>query len=449
MNKLRKRFFYFAVAFCAIAVVALSCNKANIDFGSQWLDNDYTKVIYVDTFSANISTVYLDSFSTSGTGYGVAGVYKDPQFGTVNASCFAQFEPPTYSSSAIDTYRYATFDSLTLLLKMKGGNYGDTTKNLTLSVNQLSQNIQLFNNQTSFYNTTSFPFNTSVLGTKTFSLKIGSPLTGDTLSIRLSDALGNEFLSMLKSGSSNIQSATQFVNYFKGLRISGSGTDGFMINFSDSIAMRLYYHSPGQTINQQTYTTFDLYNSSYQFNNITVDRSGTLLGNQNFSHNNNSIPSALTDSLTYLQPITSSLVKIQFPTIRRLLQSPNYLQVSRATLTFQPQFGTNLPFYALPPSLYLYTTDYANGLGTALTYSSSVQTGSLYLDPTTGYNTYTYDLTTYIQGTELASENLNQRGLLICPPTTNFKTTFNRMVIPDLNGQTGKIQLQVYYIAAK
>lgn len=449
MNKLRKRFFYSAVAFFSIAILLNSCDKANIDFGSQWLDNDYTKVVYVDTFSADISTVYLDSFSTSGTGYGLAGIYKDPKFGTVTASCYGQFEPPTYNSSAIDTFRYATFDSLTLLLKLKDGNYGDTTKDLTLNVNQLTDNIQLYNNQTSFYNTTSFPYNSTVLGTKTFSLRLGSPLTGDTLSIRLSDVLGNDFLSMLKSGSTNIQSATQFINYFKGLRISASGSDGFMINFSDSISMRLYYHSPGQTINQQTYTTFNLNNSSYQFNNIKIDRSGTLLGNQNFSHTNNNISSSLTDSLAFLQPITSSLVKIQFPTIRQLLNAPNYLRVSRVTMTFQPQFGSDLPFYALPPSLYLYTTDYSNGLGSALTYSSSAQAGSLYTNPTSGYNTYTYDLTTYIQGTELATENLNQRGLIICPPVANFRSTFNRMVMPDKNGQTGKIQLQVYYIAVK
>jgi hypothetical protein len=450
MNKLRKRIIFVLASFVTILLINASCTKANIDFGSQWLDNDYTKVVYVDTFTPALSTVYVDSFTTSGTGYGLAGVYKDPYFGLVYASQYAQFTPPTYSTALIDTFRNATFDSLTLVLKLKGNNYGDTTKNLTLNVYQLTENILSYSSSVAFYNTTNFAASTTPLGTKTFNFSHGSALTGDTVSIRLSDALGQELLAKLQAGSQDIQSTTQFLNYFRGIKISPDTLNpAFAFNFSDSVSLRLYYSSNGFPFSQKTYRTFDIYNSSYQFNHIDVNRSGTELGTQNLNRLNNNISSTLTDNKAFLQPITSSLAKITFPSIRNVLNMANFLQVTRATLTFQPESGTELPFYAIPPSLYLYTTDYLNGLGTALTYSSSVQTGSLYQDPTSSTYTYTYDITSYITGTELAGPNQNDRGLLIVPPTTNFKSRFDRLVIPDKTGVKGKIQIQLYYIAVK
>ena len=43
-----------------VAVFYISCNKPDIQFNNQYLDNGYTQIIKVDTFTADVSTVYID-----------------------------------------------------------------------------------------------------------------------------------------------------------------------------------------------------------------------------------------------------------------------------------------------------------------------------------------------------------------------------------------------------
>jgi len=99
--------------FIFVAVLGfLSCTKTQIDFGGQFLDNSYTNIVYVDTFSTSWSTIYRDSFPTSGTGSLLVGRYTDPLFGKISALTAFHLAPPPL----IDIANTATFDSLTLVL---------------------------------------------------------------------------------------------------------------------------------------------------------------------------------------------------------------------------------------------------------------------------------------------------------------------------------------------
>ncbi|PZP52317.1 MAG: hypothetical protein DI598_01020 [Pseudopedobacter saltans] len=429
-----------------------SCTKADVTFGNQWINTDYTKTNMTDTFTPEISTIYLDSFSTNGTGYGVIGVYKDPAFGTVSASTYLQLQPPSVGQGIMDSLTAATFDSAVVYLRLRHNEYGDTTQNLSLSVNTLTRNINYYDNTFNLYNVSSIPTNATPIGTKTFTLNpnIGRPLTGDTLLIRVNDAFGQDLFSKVRNYASVIQNPTEFLTYLPGLKISGTATDnnGFIFNVSDSAFIRVYYSLPATGQRTHQYMDFTLNNNAYQFNNISIDRSNTVLGNLNIGRGNRAIGSVLTNNISYLQQSTQTAVKVTFPTIKAITYQSQYLRLVKAILTVEPETNSYLPYYAIPPSLSIAPT--ADNLNVYTESTGASSNASLSLS--TRLYTYSFDVTNYINTTELPTENLTGRGLILFLPTSAYKSSVNRLLIGDVvNQKAGKggIKLQLYYISVQ
>ncbi|MFT4203101.1 MAG: DUF4270 family protein [Chitinophagaceae bacterium] len=441
----------------AIVLVALglhSCDKADITFGDQWVENEYTQVTLLDTITPSVSTIYLDTFATNGTGYSMIGVYEDPEFGVVSASTYLRLQPPTITTAIVDSLDEAVFDSAVVYLNLKNGEYGDTTQTLTLNVQQLSADIRYHDNTSYLYNTTTFPVNETSIGSGTFTLNpnAGLPLTGDTLTIRLTDDFGSDLFSKLKTYSYYLRDATDFLTYLRGIKISASATNnnGFIFNASDSAFIRLYYSLPatGTTVHQ--HTDFTINSTAYQFNNISIDRTGTVLGSSGISYTNKKILTTETGNIAFLQPSTQTAVKVTFPTIKALEEQPNYLKLVRAVLVVAGPSNSYLPYYAVPPTLYAaYTKDRTNSYSE----SSVLATASSYQNTTTRQYTYSLDLTSYFQTYELPyTDNLTDRGIVLFLPSSAYKSTVNRLLIGDAvneaNGDGG-IKLQLYYISVQ
>lgn len=78
-----------------------------------------------------------------------------------------------------------------------------------------------------------------------------------------------------KSGASELSNESNFINYFKGLKISVQGIDGYLINFSpDQVTMTMYYKSGGKS---NTFS-FDLGSSNVHFSQISYNRT-TIFNN--------------------------------------------------------------------------------------------------------------------------------------------------------------------------
>lgn len=432
-------------------VGALSCTKADVSFGSQFSDNDYVQYQMTDTLQPVISTVFVDSFATSGSGVGLLGSYTDPQFGKIQASSYYQIQPPTYSANNEDSFRNAIYDSITLLVKfVKINYYGDTAVPMTLNVNRLTTNIDYFNNQTTLFNTQSFSYESTPLGTRTFSLLPSETVFSDTMSVRLSDVLGRDLWQKMTTSDVTFQTDERFINYFKGIRLSTNNVNGFVAGISDSITMRIHYRAATATAVEGRTALFVLNTKALQFNHIDIDRSGTVLGQNGLSRLKNEIPSTVTGNRSYLQYITGSAIKISFPNIENMLKLNGFLRLSKAILYIKPVPGTYQSNYALPTQLRLSQTDYDNGIGSDLVSGSSVQTGNLNLDYANVANTrYSYDLTTYIN--YIASKDYKAGdGLLLTPPASANTTQFNRLIMGDYNGPTnGQVRLQIFYLAAQ
>jgi hypothetical protein len=423
-----------------IIFLAAGCQKTAIQYGEQYVDNGVTNIILVDSISPVVSTIFKDSVVTSLGNSLLVGSYTDSYFGKTSASTYLQLAPPALA----DLLNNAQYDSMALLMKCNGTYYGDTSAPVTFNVNQLSQEIKLAEGQSYFFNTSSFPVNSTTLGSRSFRLR---PLTGDSANIRLDDAKGQELYNMIKNKSAILKDNILFTDYFKGLQVSAA-TNNNVFSFKDSVVMRLYYHQTDIS-RESKYFDFTFYNKPLQFNHISADRSGTPLAALNTQ--NNELSSVATGNTGYLQPATGIYLKIGFPYIRKLLERTDFIKIIRADLIVKPLQNSYNGFYPLPPVLYGAQTDGANEAGTAISAvvsgAAATETGNLSIDAVYGTNTnYTYDVTSYLQQ-EITVAAINKNGLLLIPPGDTRFSSLNRLVIGDVQNVKNKLQLNVYYIS--
>lgn len=288
------------------------------------------------------------------------------------------------------------FDSLELVLYLNKTFYCDTTKPVTINAYRLLENIKYGKGASSLYNTSNFAVDALAIGGKTL---LVNPNKDDSITIRLSDELGKEWLSKLASADDAIRSATAFRDYFKGICIAPSGDDGMVFGFKDSIAVRLHFRQ------QELYplgkqVVFNISNEAYQFNNISVDRSGTAISALGAA--NNAISSTVTGNAAYTQYLTGTIAKFSFPYLRGLLQLPGYAGIAAAELRVRPVQTSFNNVFTLPAAMRLTTTDYSYEFGTDISYADAsgtavTQGGSLQIDDLYGINTYySYDITSIL-----------------------------------------------------
>ncbi len=439
---------HFPLILFAITIVFLaSCKKTDINFGSQYLDNGQTGIVKLETIQPQLSTVYVDSFVTAASGSALIGGYTDSYMGKIAASSYFEIAPPTGIK-----FTNPSYDSIILVVKLNKSYYGDTSAAVGLNVYQLSENIITKGQSTNFYNTTSFARQSNPLGKKSVLLW---PHAIDTISIRLDDNLGRDLFAKLQSNNGNLANSTNFINYFKGLYLNADPSSKVVFGCKDSVEMRICYHEPSSDDGRRT-AVFPLTNNAHQFNSITIDRTGTILGNAGFGPAKRQIASTATKNMAFTQYITGSMAKITFPDLPNLFAIPRFSRILNAQLIVRPVKGSfsGTVYDSLPGQLRLAVTDINNQLGSNLTMvingSAITQTGSLVIDESSNNGTdYRYDVTAYLQNQLSAKSDIarNNNGLLLLPPAPKYTTTFNRLIMNDATLIQNQLQLVIYYLA--
>ena len=421
-----------------------SCTKPQIRFDNVNNGSNATNVVTVDTFAVQVSTVFLDSFPTSGTAAQLLGRYRDPFFGVITSRSYTDLGTPLPLPTITNI---STYDSIHLILRIDRSFYGDTTKPQRLLVSQLTQVMNFPGIQTAFYNNNSIPYDPTILGSTIVNIKPRAGLTsqrkGDSLIISMPNSLGEELFGLLYRQSDTIRNEAIFRGFFKGLTVyPDTSMPGAIFGFKDTMTLRIFYHEPGVVVNQLTADFSTIYQFT-QFNQITADRKGTPT--ELLSKANPELLSTASNNQSFFQPITSLYTKLVFPTISNLLGYRDYLSVLKAQLIIRPIQGTYSPTSNLPPLVYLSLTNQGNGIGQQI----PVGNGNLTIDYLYGANTnYTYDLTGYIQNALHEGPQLNAKnGLLLTTPGQLFNTQFNRAVFGNAyNAQrSNQISLVIYY----
>jgi hypothetical protein len=424
-------------------------------------DNGSANIVVVDSSTIDLSTVYVDSTATAATGFLMVGSYNDAYLGQISSQAYLQVRPPAglpTLSPETDTY-----DSIGMVLFFPKGNpyYGDTTLAPTFVVNQVDTLYQLPNYATGWFSNMSLPLG-PVLGSTTVNIAPNLPYTsqnaGDTVKIRMDDALGQELYNMVYNKSDTMTTLTTFLNWFSGLCISpGAGSQGIMYGFKDSSLMRIYYRSNTGGGPSVTKTIdFTIYNRASQWNHITNNRTGSPLANlagpTSVTQPPPLTPSNLTGNASYVDNIIGLTTKMTFPYLNSIAQRPDYIGLLRAQLTIIPLAGSFNTTWTLPPAVGIYNTDLHNTLlGTVLaTGSSSVQTGNLianYFTPLS--SSYTYDVTNFVASQIVnTAQGSNQVGIMLSIPSPTNLSAFRRLAIADQSFPTQqRVILSVYYIS--
>jgi hypothetical protein len=439
----RNRLFLIITPVLSTLVLA-SCSKPQLRFDGVYNPDNATNVVSIDTFSVQVSSVFLDSFPTNGTKSQLLGKYTDPFFGTITSQSFTDIGAPVNPPILTN---YSTYDSIVLITRIDKTFYGDTSKVQGFLVSQLTQTLNYPGTQTAFYNNNSITYDPAVLSSAYVTVRpqagLTSQLKGDSIIFTMPNSIGRDLFGLIYRQPDTLTTPAQFREYFKGLTIYPDPSyPGAMYGFKDTITLRIYYHEPGVVAVLKT-VDFTTVNQSTQFNKITADRTGTPLAG--ISHLNPEIPSTTSGNQAFLQPITSIYSKLLFPTISNLLAFQDYVAVLKAQLIIKPVSGTYSPLVALPPAINLALTNEANSIGTNLPYGS----GNLNIDYLYGTNTnYSYDITTYIQGAlgQGAASNA-KNGLILTTPAAAYNTSFNRTVIGNAYNslQSNQISLIIYY----
>jgi Fe-S cluster biosynthesis and repair protein YggX len=355
--KLRQFFGLFFPAFLTILVVA-GCKNDPDEIGIGILpDDEKLSVLFSDTTTVRVHSVFSDSVKTDKTSRSMLGSYFDPVFGVSAVSICTQVR---LSSVSVDFGSNPVLDSIVLSLEYMpianpaGGDpiyaYGDTTTIQTISIYQIDEDIFF---DSAYYSNTEVAFKQPAIAGVNVSFRPSDSIIVDTsrvkaqLRIPLSETFGN---SIINASDEALGSGDGFLNFLKGLYISPEPVNsGGAIVFIDLLAsasrLTIYYKND------------DGENQSYPF--LISDQSARFM---NFSHNyelgSNEFVAQLNGGLEsasekfYLQALGGVQAVVSFPYLKDWFNDQSII-VNEAKLILTNDDPNN-DFFP-PGNLFLFT----------------------------------------------------------------------------------------------
>ncbi len=433
---------YFLLLLLVTAAL-YSCDKVDIAFGNTGTTGD-PNITYYDNYPVDIATYKPDSFLTSAHSIIAAGYHNDTALGIMKAGAYLQLALPTVNPLLNANVVY---DSLELLLRPNGQFYGDSTKAVTFNVFRLTKNIAAPEGDY-YYNTSSFPYNSTPICQKTVSL---NNKANTVVGVRLSDVTGQELFTKFKTGDDVVSSSEKFVDYFRGLYITTDSVQtkslAYFSAVADSPIIRMYYHELGLFAEKKQ---FDFtYTAAKQFNNTSY-----RFTNPGYTALNTSKSKLLASTESGNRAVFSTgiagNIKISIPGLLSLKELHPYIKVVKALLVIQPDVRSYTPPYQLPQTLYLYQTDDTNQPGAGImestsSSSGSMQTGNLVIDNLYGENTYySYDITSFVNQ-KMTEGQFSKSALLLTSSLSYADAGMQRLIINDQKNSR-PIQLKLFVL---
>lgn len=422
--------------FCFLSLsifVLWSCSSENYnasDFlaGEEFTDSNI-RVALIDTITVEISTMKFDSIVTSESSRVLVGKYNDPEFGVVKSSAYMGLMPSSY---VIDSE--AEYDSIALYMKYDSYYYNDTLRTNTLHVKRLSATLKPSEGDY-LYNTSEAEYFEDDIGTLTF---MPRPMDGDSLEIKLSDALGVDLFEKFQE--KEITTSDQFKDYFKGIALIPGQTDnGSVIGFtksSESIFVRLYFSEAEETERVQSYLDLNMDVTSSPvpfFNRIESENPNTNL--ETLSDQEVNLDSKDSGGLSYIQSGVGIATRVEFPHIKNLYDIKGQGTILDAVLKIRPLSGSFTDNLILKDSLSVYIVDQNNDLISQLLVEEIAPVQGILNRDNEEFNDiyYEFSLGSYIE--ELFTEEMETEEALILLPD-NYNSTVDRFILNG-SGNTG------------
>ena len=423
-----------------------SCQTDNLD-GDFVIGSDYlsinNKVLLIDTLTVDVSTINFDSLVTSNQSRILIGNYTDPILGKVKSESYLELTPDTYnlgSSSDTETVNYV-FDSIAMILKYNRYYYGDTTKTQTLNIHQLTQKIKPNIDDDSFYNNSTLTHYSNSIGSRTFYPR---PIGKDSVNIQMDASFGKNLFDKLKNNA--FTSSDEFNDYFRGIVIKPSTANSSnVVGFTTACVMRMYYRQANAN-SEETYTKdFKIADLTKQFNNISLDKTGTII--QNLPDSRGKLSSELTNNSAFVQSGTGVACRIDFPFIKQLKYISEKGAIVDAELIIKPIKNSASALYPIKDSLQVYECDHLNRISKILTNSDGSQMLAKLNNTPDEFNEnigYTINIGSFLHQ-EMKKTYANKSSLILTFP--NISKGVNRIVLGNQKNAENKLKLKIYYIS--
>ena len=287
----------------------VSCNSDSDDLGKNLFDgNSVTgNQVSYDLVAYNINNgdvVRADSYALQRA---TLGAFTEGQFGMQKSAYVTQvrlskYAPDFGTNPVVDsvvleikpqydvTTKAVTTTNVThggqtakqTLTKYEAVKYGNPATAMNIDVHEIATDLGVVGTErlsNSPVATSGVPLGTKVFSGNVYAVGINKTsdntalLTKETgLRIQLNASYFQTKIAN-KSGAIELSNESNFINYFKGLKISVRENDGYLINFApNEVTMTMYYRSGGKS---NTFS-FDLGSSNVHFNQISYTRSSTF-----------------------------------------------------------------------------------------------------------------------------------------------------------------------------
>lgn len=422
--------------------------------GSGFID-DPADVVMIDTIQVKTFTTVIDTFKTSGATRLLAGRYvNDYDIETVCESYF-RLDPCNF----VKFRKSSQFDSLCLVLYLDGYRFGDTTKTAKFDVYRVAEEIEANEYTGLIFNRTRFETSDEPIGS--FSVDFSDREMEDSVSVRLSDAIGHEFYRMVEMESDTLNDEEIFKNeYFHGLSIKPADENNSLViginavpDSSKAPTMRMYYSD--NTIADNKYLSFPLeihlsgtnfLAYSYIANNYENSFfEGTVLTGKDFEEKK--LSSTQTNNVTFIQSGLMS-TRIELPDVKEYKYVYGISAILKAEMLIEPLNGSFISPTQLPSLLNMNIVDSRNTAKERMRIiggsKDDVEYGELNFDNEFVDETYySYNISHYVQ-TEYQRVEDHENDLLLMTSYNPDKPNVDQIIIGDAQRKNDEMKLKIY-----
>lgn len=413
-----------------------SCTKTNeFTIGKDFMAPQ-TRLMVIDTFRVDLSTILIDSIITSSKRIAYVGNYEDTISGLITSRSFFDLDYELFGE--ID--EKAVYDSAAFVLQFTEKNIGDTLHPMSISVHRLTELIVPVN-RTALFNTSSFDYEEEPMSTIEF---YPGPQSSDTAVNLTVNSFGEELFDLIRKKDEKVSNEELFNDYIKGFVLtSGSVVNKAILGFkagTDQLVLKLFYHVNREE-SEKKEIIIKMGDTGRQFNKIDFDLSDTPL--RNIREEKNEIPATLTGNRAFMQGMTGLYVKCLFPTVQNLLADEGW-KILKAELIVEP-VKYSYEEFELPDSLYLYAGDKRNNLSLLRDGIGQQLMGSFQFDDYLHEdNRYTFEITDFILN-ELSDSYFNpDQSLILGLAMTEQGARFERLIV---EGRRPPVKLKLYYLS--
>lgn len=437
-----------------ISAFFMACEDPN-EVGSS-LQKETSLTTFIDTFTIESEVVYFpEELLTNKAQNLLVGTYIDPNFGTTTAKSFFQLRLSEENISIddnavcdsvvfflpyqIDEFEYSK--NGTSVTKYKHANIvGDTTKTQTISLHELTENV----NDRDYYVSDALTYDPTILGSVTLA---HTPLQTDTLRIPLNKEFGSRLLTLARNGTQDA-----LLNDLKGMALVGDNSDAAILAFdhiNNSPAVVYVYYSTSE--NTGFYFRFYVNAESQNFNSITIDRSTTKLNT--LQKSGDKISTNNLENLAYIQAGTGLQTQIKIPNFQKFTEENPNISINKAELVLHVEETIPQYAYSNGPPLSIFLNNVSNDVVDKGDDDNIIQIEndlSIIIGSTSygfGYNpennSYTLPITSYIQDLALGTRNLE--ALNISSALNATRVNMSRFYAHNHTNQEKAMKLKVYY----